>query len=116
MALGYFLRGENSMIWIGEFKETYNDDKYPSIHDAVRDKAPEHKEKVLAYLKGGKPVAYAPGYFYDVLNDNAVIMHPACYEDPDGVYAWRSDVIHYYEKYNIELPADFVEYVLSKSK
>jgi len=30
----------------------------------------------------------------------------------DGKYTWRSDVIYYFEKYNLKLPDEFVKEVL----
>ena len=110
-----FVQGEDLIvIVIGKFKETYNDDKYPSIFSAVRDEAPENKSKILGYMKTARVEARAPGYLYDRINQDAIILKPACYTD--GVYAWRSDVIYYYEKYNIELPEDFITHVLRKTK
>ena len=102
------------MIVIGRFKETYNDERYPSIFTAIREKAPANKRKILAYLKSAKVVARAPGYLYDRVNNDVSIPNPACYDD--GTYAWRSDVIYYYEKYNIELPEDFIRHVMKKTK
>lgn len=103
------------MIVIGKFKETYNDNRLASIFDAVHDSPPPEKDKVLKYLKSGKAGAMSPSILYDrVSNGAGIIKNPVCYND--GVYAWRSDVIYYYEKYNIDLPDDFIKHVLRKSK
>jgi len=32
----------------------------------------------------------------------------------DGKYQWRSDIIYYVEKYDLELPEEFVNYVLEQ--
>jgi len=99
------------VITIGKFKETYNDDRLPSIFTAIHDDPPENKAKILAYLKSGREGAMAPGYLYDrVSNGATLIRNPVCYND--GVYMWRSDVIYYYEKYNIDLPEDFIKHAL----
>lgn len=100
------------MIWVGEFKETHNREEYPSIFTAIREKAPDDKRKILAYLKNGKEIARAPGYLHDRINGESRLPNPACFTD--GTYSWRSDLIYYYEKYNIELPKDFIEHVLKK--
>ena len=98
------------MIVIGRFKETYHDENFPSIFSAIRHKAPEGKEKILHYLKNGRKSAVAPGYLYDRVKNNGKQITPVCYND--GVYAWRSDVVYYFEHYNIELPEDFIEHIL----
>ena len=98
---------------IGAFRETYNNDKLPSIMAAIRPNPPEHKAKILAYLKRGKETGRATTRFSDKIG--GVEMIPAiCYTD--DVYEWRSDTIYYYEKYNIELPKDFIEHVLKRTK
>lgn len=101
------------MIVIGKFKENYNDDRLPSIFSAIHDEPPEGKEKILRYMKGGRKGAVAPGYLHDRVA-NAAIITPVSYND--GVYAWRSDVVFYFEHYNIDLPDDFIRHVLKNSK
>jgi len=103
------------LIVIGKFRENYNDDKYPSIFEAIRKEPPEDKARVLMYLKSGTVGAISPGYLHDyVSNIKAAIRNPVCYND--GVYAWRSDVVYYYEHYNIELPEAFIKHALQKIK
>ena len=33
----------------------------------------------------------------------------------DGIYSWSNDLAYYVEKYNLRLPADFVNHVLNQS-
>lgn len=33
----------------------------------------------------------------------------------DDKYAWRSDLIYYFEKYNLKLDDDFIAHVMSKT-
>lgn len=101
------------MIWIGQFKENYNDERYPSILAAIHDEPPENKAKILRHLKNGFPAAMAPGYLYDKIDGSTLIPNPTCYHD--GTYAWRSDLIYYYEKYNVDLPEDFIKHALKNS-
>ncbi len=102
------------MIWIGRFKETHNKNEYPSIFVAIHENVPENKNIILDYLKHGRDVASSPGYLYDKINGETLLRNPTCYTD--GKYYWRSDLIYYYEKYNVELPDDFIKYVLKNSK
>lgn len=102
------------MTTIGAFKETYRNDHYPSILTAIHKEEPPFKEVVLNYLKNGKTCAVAPGKLRDVIDGTTDINSLACYTD--GTYLWRSDVIYYFEKYNIDLPDDFISYVLRKGK
>ena len=102
------------MIVIGKFRETHNKDEYPSILTAIHDEPPKDKAKILRYLKSGKVGAMSPGYLYDRVNSEIILRNPTCYND--GTYAWRSDLIYYYEKYNVDLPEDFINHVLKKSK
>lgn len=98
------------MIVIGRFKETHNDEAYPSIFTAIRKEAHKNKEMILDYMKHGKISAVAPGYLQDVIDNNTRINNLTCYTD--GTYTWRSDVIYYFDKYNIALPNDFIDHVL----
>ncbi len=34
----------------------------------------------------------------------------------DGKYEWRSDVIYYVDKYDMELPDEFIQHVLAQRK
>lgn len=101
------------MIVIGRFKETHHDESYPSILSAIHDEPPKNKTKILRYLKNGRVGAMAPGYLYDEIDGATMIPRPTCYND--GVYGWRSDLIYYYEKYNVDLPEDFIKHALKNS-
>ncbi len=101
------------MIRIGAYRENYKDDALPSIYDVMRDEPQAHKEILLTYLKKGKVTALAPGSLRDVVSGET-LYHPTCYTD--GAYCWRSDLIHYVEKYNVALPDDFVRHVLEQGQ
>lgn len=102
------------MIEIGRFRETHNNDNLPSIFDAIQEDAPKYKARILRYLKNGFPAAMAPGHLIDKIDGKTIISTLAYYDD--SVYRWRSDVIYYFQKYNIKLPDDFVEYVLRNNR
>ena len=68
----------------------------------------------MDYLKRGKILAGCPGILRDVFTGEKICGGWLLYSD--GVYSWESDIIYYYEKYNLRLPRDFIDYVCKKIK
>lgn len=99
------------MIIIGQTCELDKDKKYPPIRDLIN-KPIKEKSKVIEYMKKSKVIAVAPAIVRDIINPNNKI--PELFLMTDGKYEWRSDVIYYVEKYDMELPEEFIEYVLSE--
>ncbi len=87
------------MIILGEYKEIFSDDSLPSIKEFISETPFEHKGEVLKYLKSKEPNAVAPGRATDVFTGEVIPTVFACYTD--GKYAWRSDLIYYVERYNL---------------
>ena len=65
-------------------------------------------------MKKGKVIAVAPAIVRDVLNPD--VRLPELFLMSDGKYEWRSDVIYYVEKYDMALPDEFIQHVLSQTK
>ena len=72
----------------------------------------EHKQEILMYLKSFPECAFTSQPVYDKFTkqnldsvDNAIT---------DGIYTWYKSEIYYFEKYNLKLNNDFIEYVLDK--
>jgi hypothetical protein len=101
------------MIVIGQTREVYNDDKYPSIEELIGNPISE-KNKILVYMKSCKISSVSPAIVTDVINPKNKINELYCMTD--GIYGWRSDVIYYVEKYDMALPDEFVQHVLSQTK
>ena len=101
------------MTVIGQTRETYKDDKYPSIMELIR-KPIKGKDKVLNYMKKCRISSVSPAIVTDVIEPQNKINELYCMTD--GVYGWRSDVIYYVEKYDMALPDEFVQHVLSQVK
>ncbi len=101
------------MIFIGEVRELDNDKDLPSIHDLINKPIPE-KEKVLRYMKKCRVDAVAPARLRDVIHPENKIAD--LFLMSDDTYGWRSDVIYYVEKYDMALPEEFVQHVLSRTK
>ena len=63
-------------------------------------------------MKKCKIGAVAPAIVTDLINPQ--IRFGELYMMSDGKYGWRSDVIYYVEKYDMELPEEFVQHVLNQ--
>ena len=100
------------MIIIGHTCELDKDNKYPSIKELIN-KPIKEKEKVIKYMKKCKVVAVAPAIVRDIINPNNKIAELCLMTD--GKYEWRSDIIYYVEKYDMELPEEFIQHVLSQA-
>lgn len=101
------------MIEIGQTLEIYHNDKYPSIMELIN-KPIREKEKILRYMKKCHIDAVAPARLRDVINPENKI--PDLFAMSDDTYCWRSDVIYYVEKYDMALPEEFIQHVLSRMK
>lgn len=101
------------MITIGQTCELDKDSQYPSIRELIN-KPIREKSKVIEYMRKSKVIAVAPARVRDIINpDNKI---PELFLMTDGKYEWRSDVIYYVEKYDMELPKEFIEHVLNEIK
>jgi len=100
-------------ILIGCFSEIYGDN-YPSIRDCMNNDASENKQYVLEYLKKGRVIAASPAYLLDVLTGERIQMKLTSMTD--GEFEWRSDLIYYYKRYNVDLPSEFIEKALAAKR
>lgn len=100
------------MIIIGKVKEIYDDENLPSITELICSRPIEKRQRVLEYLKNGKKGAVASGYAIDLINQERIPGELCCYSD--GKFGWRSDTIHYFEKYNLKLEDEFIKHVLNE--
>lgn len=95
---------------ISEVKEFTRDNKHGSIKELIGNDIPG-KEKLLRYLKSFKPDCAAGMILKDEITGEEVGPCVEGYED--GVYYWDTREIYHFEKYNMELKNDFVEYVMN---
>lgn len=100
------------MIVIGRTKEIMNDSNYPSIYDLVSDNEIQNKSYIVNYLKSGRVSSASPSIVYDIISGEKINQHLEMLND--GKYAWRSDTIYYFEKYNMKLSDEFIDHVLSR--
>lgn len=99
------------MIIIGQTWEFDKDSKYPSIKELIN-KPIKEKKKVIEYMKKCKVTAVAPAIVRDLINPENKIAELNLMSD--GKYEWRSGVIYYVEKYDMELPEEFIQHVLNQ--
>ena len=73
----------------------------------------EDKEKVLSFLKSFEPKAVAAGHFEDEITGDVVNTDWLSYSS--GSFSWTTADIYHFEKYDLELKPEFVEYALAHS-
>lgn len=109
-AVSYLCNVNDTYIEIGMTQEIYKDDKYPSIKTLIN-KPIEDKNKIIEYMKQSKIIAVAPAIITDLINPD--IRFAELFFMTDSKYAWRSDVIYYLDKYDMELPEEFIQHALN---
>lgn len=74
----------------------------------------KEKEKVLSYLKSfSTPSAYTSQPAVDIVTNDKICDADNAFSDNE--YTWYTSWIYHFEKYNLKLNDDFIEYVLSHS-
>ena len=71
-----------------------------------------NKNEILKYMKALSPSIFTSAPVIDIFTDKEVKSADNGYSD--GEYSWRESEIYYFEKYNLKLNNDFIEYVLEK--
>lgn len=97
---------------IGLFRElgTHIYQEIPSIKSMVGGLSEDDAGMVVNYLKRGVPVFDVMGATNDPLNKSVYISGgPSLVSD--GFWIWRGDLIYFVEKYRINLPYEFLQYV-----
>lgn len=98
-------------VYIGQYSEMSK--KFTdSIKDNISDVPIRNKGTVLNYLRRGKTLCASTGYVIDAFTGKNSFVRNQMYSD--GMFSWSSKVIYYFEKYNLKLPQDFIDYVLNK--
>ncbi|NLG53879.1 MAG: helix-turn-helix transcriptional regulator [Clostridiales bacterium] len=84
---------------------------YPSIWELVSDKPNKRKDSILRYIKRGLVISNCDIDAVDVISGEIISNRTQCMTD--GEYYWWSDLHYYFERYNIELPREFIEKIIS---
>lgn len=99
---------------VARFKEFNKDETSPSIKDCMSKQEYPHKKIIYNYLLNGRAVMAGFNPVHDILDGE--IIAPGVIYMVDDKYMWTLPIAHYVDKYNLQLPEDFVEHVLSKNK
>ncbi len=96
-------------IFAGTIRKMSIDDFSKYINDDV----PSYKKQVLDYLKRHGPCSFTSQPVYDKFSGKEVFAADNAHSD--GYYTWYESEIYHFDKYNLKLNDDFIQYVLAKS-
>lgn len=100
------------MIYIGSYDEITPNKGYPLMKNSMNDRKYNSQDKIVSYLRRGKMIMVAAGASKpDVFTGEPIKGESGILSD--DVYAWSSSLPYYVEKYNVKLPDDFEQHVLS---
>ncbi len=94
-------------------KEFAGDDTYMPLKDLISDTPIKGKIKILKYLKSFSSDCAAGMSLVDEITGDSLNTCVCGYEDCK--YYWDDREIYHFEKYNLKLNDDFIEYVLNKN-
>lgn len=94
-------------LLLGWFKEFETLENIGSIKEYLVDEISYSKSSVIAYLKEGRRQAACPREIKDPVTNKVFANDFAVYTDEE--YCWLDILPHLIEKYNIQLPEDFIQ-------
>lgn len=97
---------------ISRIREFSGENAHKTIREQIMHEEPEDKHKILTYLKSFPADCAAGMSLVDEITGETLESGVEGYED--GQFYWDSREIYHYEKYNIKLDEEFVQYVLNK--
>lgn len=101
------------LVRVGFFREMrHGEPSDPSLAEARADAPGAHQAELAAYLAAGQVYIATPGVAKDVIDGKTMIGPPSYLTD--GTYVWPGDAAYYVKKYNVRLPAAFVEHALAR--
>ncbi len=76
----------------------------------------EKKQKsiILQFFKEHQPMTYSGSWVKDIVTNKKTDIPVRMYQEKDLFY-WNDYHIYYFEKYNLKLSDEFIEYVLKRS-
>ena len=101
------------MIFIGKYDELVPGRGYGSIKDHLSPTPYEGQNRVILYLKSGQEDLYSPVVQKDVFTGKVISLGTTGRHD--GTYTWWDVLAYYVEVYNLRLPKDFEDHILSRS-
>jgi len=109
---GFYTERGNVMRSLNVYSEHIKNSPLGSIKENISASPGAEKETILNYLKSGSVIAAISGVAKDVFTNEDI--KGEWFLMSDGVYEWSSDIIYYYEKYNLILLDEFIRYVLKQ--
>lgn len=101
------------MIVIGKYDELAPGMGFPSIKEYMQAEPYKSKAAVLKHLRGGNVHMVTASKVVDVLSGETTNIE-LVYMD-DGKFSWSSKIPYYVDKYNLRLPQEFENHILSDS-
>lgn len=83
-----------------------------SVRSHVSDAPIPEKERILRYLKSFPNYGTRCSTLYDYVED--VLYSPTVFSHYDGTYYWDDEEVYHFEKYNMKLEENFIQWVLQK--
>lgn len=99
------------MKTICNYKELSGQQSAPSVLSGIGNPIHE-KKQVLHFLKKFEAEVVQARAMMDYIANDSLPRSVECYTD--GEYVWTSEDIYHFEKYNIKLNDDFIQYVLNR--
>ena len=102
------------MIYIGEYEEFRPGRGYPSIKEYFSAEPYTGQGEIIHYLLHGKVDMVSMQRPRDVITGNRIPMEKLgmC----DDKYTWWNILAYYVKVYNLRLPQDFEQHILSKRR
>ena len=95
---------------MAEWKE-FNPIAKKSIKDDLMETPSPYYKKLITYLNNGEINLASPEKATDVISGDRISK--TNYILTDGEYSWSSSLAYYVEKYNLRLPKEFEEKIIS---
>lgn len=102
------------MEMIGFYREMEPENQdifHESIRDKVRNQASYPKPEIKKYLESGYPILDVTEMTLDVIEGSFRVPGGSSLLS-DGRFVWRVDLPVYVGRYNIELPREFISFVI----
>lgn len=96
---------------ISDYKEINGNASSPSIRSGIGFEN-QNKTAILEYLKKNEAEAVQARSMTDYISGTPLHDSVECFTD--GKFFWTSEEIYHFEKYNLKLNDDFIQYVLNR--
>ncbi len=100
-------------IYVG-YDELSPGHNYPNLRDNLAGDVYPDKDRIIHYLLNGEEICTRMSYPKDIFTGKLFLV--PCTIMCDEKYSWSTELTYYIDKYNLRLPKDFEEHILSHSK